>query len=322
MKTPALTILSLLLVLTASAQQVPDDSPIPAPKRSAHPTGRGPLVLVDQAHDNFHRLDARFGPFGRLVRADGCRTEALEGPVTTAALRRADLFVIANAASPTTDSPDSRPFLAVPAFTSEEIAALDRWIRDGGSLLLIADHAPFPPAVATLARRFGVVFLNGYLLDRVRGSGDLTFRHSDQSLGSHPVTKGGGRFERVDEVRSFTGSAFRALPGVALTPLFRLHRDHVVLLPAAGESLGPDTAWVSAEGLVQAGLLRHGRGRVAVFGEAAMFTAQLAGPQRRPVGLTDPTAKDNPAFVRNVVRWLAPRARRPHSRALDTDAVP
>ena len=51
--------------------------------------------------------------------------------------------------------------------------------------------------------------------------------------------------------------------------------------------------------------LTHGRGRVVVFGEAAMLTAQLAGPQRMPVGMNAPEAVHHPRLVLNAVRWLA-----------------
>lgn len=48
----------------------------------------------------------------------------------------------------------------------------------------------------------------------------------------------------------------------------------------------------------------HGRGRVVVMGEAAMLTAQVAGPQRRPMGMNVP-GNDDRRFALNVLRWLA-----------------
>lgn len=47
-----------------------------------------------------------------------------------------------------------------------------------------------------------------------------------------------------------------------------------------------------------------GRGRVALFGEAAMFTAQRAGPERAPVGMNAPAAAQNAQLALNLVRWL------------------
>ena len=48
-----------------------------------------------------------------------------------------------------------------------------------------------------------------------------------------------------------------------------------------------------------------GKGRVAIFGEAAMFSAQLAGPEKVPMGMNNPVAKQNPQFLLNVMRWLS-----------------
>jgi hypothetical protein len=48
-----------------------------------------------------------------------------------------------------------------------------------------------------------------------------------------------------------------------------------------------------------------GKGRVAIFGEAAMFSAQLAGPQKLPMGMNAPVAKQNPQFMLNVMHWLS-----------------
>lgn len=45
--------------------------------------------------------------------------------------------------------------------------------------------------------------------------------------------------------------------------------------------------------------------RVAAFGEAAMFSAQLAGPEQRPMGLNRPQARQNQQFLLNVAHWLS-----------------
>jgi hypothetical protein len=42
-----------------------------------------------------------------------------------------------------------------------------------------------------------------------------------------------------------------------------------------------------------------------VFGEAAMFSAQVAGPQRPPMGMKDPAAPQNAQFLLNVLHWLS-----------------
>lgn len=47
-----------------------------------------------------------------------------------------------------------------------------------------------------------------------------------------------------------------------------------------------------------------GRGRVVVSGEAAMFSAQLAGPQQFPMGLNNPAAVQNIKLLRQIMAWL------------------
>ena len=47
------------------------------------------------------------------------------------------------------------------------------------------------------------------------------------------------------------------------------------------------------------------KGRAAFFGEAAMFSAQLAGADRAPMGMNSPGAEQNAQFVLNLLHWLA-----------------
>ena len=59
-----------------------------------------------------------------------------------------------------------------------------------------------------------------------------------------------------------------------------------------------------ATGMAQGVVMRHGQGRVAVFGEAAMFTAQLQGAEQASFGLNSHKAKDNVQLLLNVMHWL------------------
>ena len=65
--------------------------------------------------------------------------------------------------------------------------------------------------------------------------------------------------------------------------------------------------FVPATGLLQGAVIRHGKGRVAVFGEAAMFTAQVIERNGQVVrfGMNDPAASQNAQFVLNVLHWLS-----------------
>ena len=108
----------------------------------------------------------------------------------------------------------------------------------------------------------------------------------------------------VHQVRTFTGSAFR-VSGDGVHPILRLSSAWRVYEPQVAWQFDEHTPTVSGDGLLQGALLEYGRGRVAVFGEAAMFTAQVAGPQRNPMGLRAEGAEENKQFALDVVNWLA-----------------
>jgi len=66
-----------------------------------------------------------------------------------------------------------------------------------------------------------------------------------------------------------------------------------------------DTPRIDVSGWSQGGILQHGAGRLAVFGEAAMFTAQVFDQGRVLAGMNAPEAEGNLALLRRVMAWLA-----------------
>jgi hypothetical protein len=64
---------------------------------------------------------------------------------------------------------------------------------------------------------------------------------------------------------------------------------------------------VPAAGMYQGAVFRYGEGRVAVFGEAAMFSAQKLTIDDRvlPMGMNAPEAAQNPQFLLNIMHWLS-----------------
>ena len=282
------------------AQQVADSSFAPPVGAAAYPAGAGPRVLIDEAHHNFHTLSGRFYAFARLLQRDGYVVAPNAVRFSPEGLAGARILVISNALAAENEDDWSLPTPS--AFDSSEIAAVKAWVTGGGSLWLIADHMPFPGAAGRLAAEFGVLMSNGFALDRSEEDGRMRFARADGSLMDHPVTRGRSVAERVDSIISFTGQAFRVeAPGI---PLMKLGRDAVLLLPQVAWQFSRLTPRMSASGMLQGAVLDVGRGRVAVFGEAAMFSAQLAGPRRIPMGMNDRTAPQNPQFVLNVAHWL------------------
>lgn len=91
-------------------------------------------------------------------------------------------------------------------------------------------------------------------------------------------------------------------------PVVLIDEAHANFHTAAGRVFGQrskDDAHRSIHGWLQAAAVRVGTGRVAAFGEAAMFSAQLAGPARMPMGMNHPLAKQNAQFTLNVLHWLS-----------------
>lgn len=292
---------AVAIAVPAAAQQVADTSFNPPIARPAYAEGRGPIVLIDEAHDNFHTADGRYLAFARLLRRDGYVVRPNKTPLSKAALDGASILVIANALHERNRNDWELPTPS--AFTPDEIAAVRDWVAAGGSLLLIADHMPMPGAIEHLAAAFGVFWLNGFAQDSTSEDGTLTFRRSNASLGTHAIVNGRSQAERVDSVTSFTGSAFRTT--VPVDTLFRLPATTIVLMPQVAWQFSNLTPRLAGAGMLQGAVLIHGRGRVAVFGEAAMFSAQVAGPQRRPMGMNDPAAPHNAQFLLNVMHWLS-----------------
>jgi hypothetical protein len=60
----------------------------------------------------------------------------------------------------------------------------------------------------------------------------------------------------------------------------------------------------SAAGRAQGIALKFGKGRVVVLAEAAMMSAQLAGPERRKFGMNRPGI-DNRQMALNIMHWLS-----------------
>ena len=275
------------------AQQVPDTAFAPPIPNPMYRSGHGPVVLLDEAHTNFHTADGRYLPFATLLRRDGYDVRASKLAFSKASLKDAKILVIANAQAESNKS----------AFTDEEVRAVSDWVKAGGSLFLIVDHKPFPEAADNLAKAFGVRFHNGYAIDpNVQGAAML-FKSADGSLKAHAITNGRTDSEKVDSVATFTGSAFQ-VDGDA-QPLLVLGPSVVSIIPSGAGPVTNDTPRVPVGGWYQGATMRSGKGRIAVFGEAAMFSAQLAGPEKRQMGMNNPIASKNPQFLLNVMHWLS-----------------
>jgi hypothetical protein len=296
--------------LTVAAQQVPDRAFLPNIENAAYDVGKGPVVCLDEAHANFHTLEDRFWPFGELLRRDGYTVRANRLKFDASTLAACSILVISNA-QPSDAAWNTYPYPTPAAFTPAEVETAHQWVLGGGRLLLIADHMPLAGAAANLAAAFGVTFLDGFAVEgfAVDAERDTAFakptifRTADETLRPHAIIRGRNAKETVASVRTFTGQAFQA-PATA-EPLLVLPPTFIALMPRTAWQFGPDTRRVPVGGWLQGAVMRVQSGRAAFFGEAAMFSAQVAGADRRPMGMNAPGAEQNFQFVLNVVHWLS-----------------
>jgi hypothetical protein len=296
----------LIFLLSRDREYDPNfDTRVPDP---AYRTD-GPRVLYDEAHLNVHKARGRYKGFVDLIGRDGYDVRLNRERFTAERLAGASVLVIAGARGPT-DAENTA------AFTESEIAAVDQWVRSGGSLLLIVDHYPFGGAAETLGRRFGVDIASGIVEDPVQceptlGHSHLIFSRENGLLHDHPITQGRNGAERIERVLTFTGTSLGGpAEGTAILRLSEAAIDRPASAPIV-EKEGGDTRVtvhygdpVSAVGRAQCVAMEIGSGRVVVLGEAGMLSAQRSGPGGSPVGMNVP-GYDNRQLALNIMRWLS-----------------
>jgi hypothetical protein len=302
-------LMSFCLYTSLRAQQVPDFSYQPAIKKAAYPTGKGPVVLIDEAHNNFHTIATRYHAFARVLSEDGYQVKPYTQAFSVSGLKDASILVIANAIH---ESNTNNWTLPTPsAFTKDEITTIHEWVKNGGSLFLIADHMPFPGASHDLAQTFGFTFYNGFATDTTSGlfpgnKRELdVFIKSNETLKDVPVDRTlRSEYTPVDSIATFTGQAFEIPPNAI--SILTFDDRYKILLPDTAWKFSQQTKRIPIKGFSQGAVLSYGKGRVAVFGEAAMFTAQLKGSEKIPFGLNSPDARQNLTFLLNIIHWLDP----------------
>jgi hypothetical protein len=266
---------------------------------------RHPRVLFDAAHNNADTAGGRYLPFAALVRSDGYAVSSNTRVLTRGSLSGYDVLVIVNASG-------SQEQRGAAALTEAECDSVQEWVRSGGALLLIFDHAPFSASVADLARRFDVDISKGYTIETENYNKDsndqteLVFDRKKGLLGEHAITRGRNDRERINRIITFSGTSLKGPPDSV--PFLKLGDTAMDVLPpdrkpVAEDEAPPDHKQVSAAGRAQGIALQFGKGRVVVLGEAAMLTAQVAS-RGFPFGMNAPGV-DNRQLALNTMHWLS-----------------
>ena len=292
---------SLIILFNQSAftQQVADEGFQVKVDKPVYPLKKGPVIFIDEAHHNFHTISGRYKPFAEFLSQDGYTLLPFTKKFTLAELKKGEILVSANSQHASNVGNWNLPCPS--AFTRAEIKAVSKWITGGGSLFLIADHMPFPGAAAELAAVFGFKMYNGFAMPKDKNErGPAIFARQDNTLKTNSLTQGRNKNERINILASFTGQAFE-IPADA-SPIICFKDNFIQLLPKQAWAFTKDTKYQKIDGFSQGAYKKFGQGRVVVFGEAAMFTAQRVGKQS--FGLSHPQAKDNALLLLNIIHWL------------------
>jgi len=294
-----IVIVLLFVTDSALAQVTTDVSYAPTILKPAYEMEKGPIVAIDEAHHNYHTADGRDRPFASLLQRDGYRVTGFGEVFSLESLQEVDVLVISN---PLHERNIMNWSLPTPsAFTEDEVASVHTWVEKGGSLLLIADHMPFPGAAGDLAKSFGVEFSNGSAWAGNWKVGSPNAFEFGTGLKKCAVTKGRNEQETINKVVTFGGSAFKAQKD-AIPFLIFGSGSWSYETKRAGRISG--TPRVSIDGWCQGAIMTIGKGRAAIFGEAAMFSAQIYGADQEPMGMNSPDAEQNHQLLLNVMHWL------------------
>ncbi len=278
--------------------------------RVADPAYRtnGPEVLFDEGHLNTHTTTGGYKPLADLVRSDGYRVQVSDRSITAETLKGVSVLVLALARG-SNDANDH------PAYTDAEAAAVEEWVRGGGSLLLVTDHWPYGSAVSSLARRFDVDMGAGFVQDAThddpaRGDSHLVFSVENGLLRDHPIVRGRGAAEKVERVLTFTGQSVKgpaaSVPFLALSDAATERPPGPAKVVRAGGDVRVEMEYgdpVSAAGRAQGIALEWHAGRVVVLGEAGMLRAQRER-NGNLVGMNVP-GYDNRKLALNILHWLS-----------------
>lgn len=294
--TRCVPLLICALLSTAFAQQSADPHFNASVEKPAYEKSF-PRVMFDEAHNNFHTVAGRYKPFADLLFNDGYQIVVNRKPFTKESLRTFKVLVIANAlgAEEMDDEGSERS-----AFTEEEITIVKDWVKGGGAMLLVADHAPFGAAAENLAKAFAVTMSKGFVFDPQhslpKSASLLIFSRENKLLLDHPITLGRNETEKIDRVQTFTGQALNG--GEGATPFLKLSdtaRDTPDRTGAQSVSVGGQS-----QGLA----IKFGKGRIVMMGEAAMLTAQISGTNNQPMGM-NVEGNNNKQLALNIMHWLS-----------------
>jgi hypothetical protein len=264
---------------------------------------RGPAVMLDEAHWNTHRAAGRFRPFVQLLRRDGYRIVRNKQEFVPGLFQGVRILVIANplgfrgalqrAVNAAGLDDTLRLDSGHSAFSPREINSVRDWVRSGGGLLLVAGHAPYGTASASLAGAFGVGMTGWY----VNGPGDAVRLERGRGIEDHPITS--GRDETDEQVETAITYASQTLTAPPDASVFLRLPDTALESPRrSAKTTDSRPAGGKAQGIA----LMYGKGRVVILASPTTLTAQLSNGT--PQGIND-RKTNNEQLTLNILHWLS-----------------
>ena len=250
-----------------------------------------PVIVLAEGHNNFGKRDSFFAEMEAFLAREGFEFRQHMGAITREALEGVSILHTDNALAP--ENQDNWTLPTPSAFTTEEISVIHDWVRDGGSLLMVIEHMPFGGSYEDLARAFNIETSNGFAVDKrllndyseenISHAGYFVFSRDAGSLGDHPILAGRHPRERIESVAADVGSAFRLPAGTV--SLLTFASDAISLEPSVSWEFDSTTPCRPVSGWSQGGVMKVGKGRVAVLGDNFPY--------------------DHPQFTVNLYRWLS-----------------
>ncbi len=267
-----------------------------------------PVIVFAEGHNNFGDNRDSFGAeMEQFLASEGFDLKRHMGAITREALTGVSILHTDNALAP--ENQDNWTLPTPSAFTPEEISIINDWVHDGGSLLMVIEHMPFGGSYEDLAKAFNVETSNGFAVDKrllngyseetIDDAGWFVFRQDNGALGDHPILTGRQPHERIEFVAADVGSAFR-LPERAVS-LMTFGSNAISLEPSVSWRFDSTTPRRSISGWSQGGVMKVGKGRLAVLGDNFLIIppSQLKSEKEVVFG------RYNPQFTVNVYRWLS-----------------
>jgi hypothetical protein len=262
---------------------------------------KGPKILIDIGHHNFLPKYGFLKPFSDLAEADGYQVAFDSASFSKGYLDQYDILIIMSALP--FEFGTKNEVTDELTFAWSEIDSVVSWVKEGGSLIVFSEHAPFDQAINPLLNQFGINSSIGYTIDSQnydKKSGRkswIVYSKDNELLNvSHNLITGQTPSERVDSVHTYGGSA---LTGSAYENIFKLSKS-------AENTQHPTGVGPIGKGDSQCLAGKFGKGKILALGDANGFTAMMF-ENNEGLSISSGMAEKGyrwKQFVVNSLHWL------------------